>query len=92
MYSLKIFNNEEKQIDANIVFAFHCDETGKKYVAMDYQKHIFEPNSSYSNLDILEIKKEENKNLYITNISEEEWPAVKRSLQVKVFASVKDTQ
>jgi len=90
MYSLKIFNNEGKQVDAKIVFAFHCVETDKKYVALDYQKHVFEPNSSYCNLDILEIEKEENNNLYMTNISEEEWVKVKKALQTKVFASVKD--
>ena len=42
-------------IEANFVLAFHCDETNKTYVAIDYQKQIFEKNSHYNNLDILEV-------------------------------------
>ena len=77
-------------IEANFVLAFICEETNKTYVAIDYQKQIFEPNSNYNNLDILEVVKEARNGLVLSDISDEEWPIVKKALQFKIFANIKD--
>lgn len=77
-------------IEANFILAFHCDDTNKTYVAIDYQKQIFEKNSNYNNLDILEVIKEVKDGLVLSDIPDDEWPLVKKALQYKIFANIKD--
>ncbi|MCI8276560.1 MAG: DUF1292 domain-containing protein [Clostridia bacterium] len=90
MDNIYISDMEGNKIDAKLIFSFHCDETSKKYIAIDYQKQVFEKNSRYSNLDILEVIKEGKNSIYVTNIKDNEWDTVKKALQYKIFASIKN--
>lgn len=92
MRKIRVKDDQGNVIDANFILAFHCEETNKTYVAIDYQKQIFEKNSNYNNLDILEVLKEARDGLVLTDIPEEEWPHVKKALQFKIFANIKDVK
>lgn len=92
MRKITVKDSEGNVIEANFILAFTCDDTHKTYVAIDYQKEIFEKNSSYNNLDILEVLKEAKDGLVLTDISDEEWPLVKKALQYKIFANIKDAK
>lgn len=91
MNNIYISDTEGNRINANLIFSFFCKETQKKYIAIDYQKQVFEKNSRYSNLDILEVLKEEKNRVFVSNIKENEWELVKKSLQYKVFAEITDS-
>ena len=78
-----------KILDIEIVFSFICPNTKRKYVAFDFQKNIFEKNSSYNNLDILEITKEESNLIYVSEIEDNEWDNVKHALQYQIFSNIK---
>lgn len=90
MDNIYISDTQGNEVDAKLVFSFFCTETQKKYIAIDYQKQIFEKNSKYSNLDILEVVKEAKNRVLVTNIDENEWDTVKKALQFKIFATIKD--
>jgi hypothetical protein len=90
MRKITVKDDQGNVIEANFVLAFLCEETNKTYVAIDYQKQIFERNSNYNNLDILEVVKEARNGLVLSDIPDEEWPVVKKALQFKIFANIKD--
>lgn len=90
MDNIYITDMHGNEINAKLIFSFICTETQKKYIAIDYQKQIFEKNSKYSNLDILEVVKEAKNKVLVTNINEDEWDTVKKSLQYKIFSAIKD--
>ena len=92
MRKIRVKDEQGNTIDANFVLAFICDDTNKTYVAIDYQKQIFEKNSNYNNLDILEVIKEDQNGLVLTDIRDDEWPLVKKALQYKIFANIKETK
>ena len=76
-------------LDMKIVFAFTCPKTKRKYVALDFKKEIFDKNSSYNNLDILEITREEVNKLYVSEIEDGEWDNVKSALQYEIFSNIR---
>lgn len=76
-------------LDIKIVFSFICSKNQKKYIAFDFNKNIFDKNSSYNNLDILEITKEESNIIYVSEIEDNEWDNVKYALQHQIFANIK---
>lgn len=90
MDNIYITDMQGNELNARLVFSFICPETQKKYIAIDYNKQIFEKNSKYNNLDILEVVKEARNKVLVTNINEAEWDTVKKSLQYKIFAAIKD--
>ena len=92
MRKIKVKDEQGNVIDANFILAFICDDTNKTYVAIDYQKQIFEKNSNYNNLDILEVIREDPNGLVLTDIRDDEWPLVKKALQYKIFANIKETK
>ena len=89
MRKIRVKDDQGNVIDANFILAFHCEETNKTYVAIDYQKQIFEKNSNYNNLDILEVLKEARDGLVLTDIPEEEWPHVKKLCNLKYLQILK---
>lgn len=78
-----------KPITADLVFSFTCEETGKNYVAVNNGDLVFSQNSSYNNLDILEIIKEQANRCYVGNIPERDWEAVQETMLNKIFAKIK---
>ena len=86
MKNIKVFDIDGKQINIEIEFAFFCKETGKNYVALNNKNSVFEKTSKFINIDILEIKEQKNKYIYLTNIPDNEWNIVKKSLQNNIFS------
>lgn len=88
MKEIRIFNTDKKLQNMSLVFSFICNETGKSYVAINNKNDIFEANSRYANLDILEIIKEKGSTVYVSDIPDKDWDIVKKALQFKVFAKL----
>ncbi len=88
MKSIRIFNTDKQLQNMEVIFSFTCTENGKNYVAINNKNYIFEDNSRYANLDILEIIKEKGNTIYISDIPDEDWDTVKKALQFKVFAKL----
>lgn len=76
-------------LDIKIVFSFICSKNQKKYIAFDFNKNIFDKNSSYNNLDILEITEEKNNTVYVSEIKDSDWESVKNTLQHEIFSNIK---
>lgn len=88
MQKIRILNANGEELNMYLSFSFTCKENGKNYVAINNKDEIFEKNSRYANLDILEIIKEKGNAIYVTDIKDEDWDTVKRALQFNVFAKM----
>lgn len=88
MQKIRILNINGEKLDMDLSFSFTCKENGKNYVAINNKDEIFEKNSRYANLDILEIVKEKGNAIYVTDIKDEDWDKVKHALQFNVFAKM----
>lgn len=89
MKKIQIYNSDGKLIQADLIFAFTNPENGKEYVAINNGDMVFSGNSSYNNLDILEIIAN-NQNLYrVSNIPDEDWEDVKDIMLKEIFAKIK---
>lgn len=84
----KVLNSKGEKVDIDIIFSFTCKENGKNYVALNNNDEIFEKNSRYANLDILEIIKVTSKAIYVSDIPKEDWSIVKNALQYNVFSKM----
>lgn len=89
---IKILIKDEKgnTIHADVVAVFTCAKNNKEYVALNNGDLVFSQDSSYNNLDILEIIKEENNTFFVSNIPDNEWDAVKDTLINEIFAKIKE--
>ena len=88
MKEIKIFNANKELLDMKLVFSFTCQESGKTYVVLHSSEDVFEKNSRYANLDILEIIKEAGNTIYVSDIPDDDCNIVKKCLQFKVFAKM----
>jgi len=84
----QIINSIGEKLNMDIIFSFTCKDNSKNYVAINNKNYIFEKNSRYANLDILEIIKITQKAIYVSDIPVNEWNTVKRALQYNVFAKM----
>ena len=88
MKSIEILNENGDVLNMELIFSFSCQETGKKYVALNNNDDIFETNSRYANIDIFEVTQTKSKYIYVSDIPTEEWDTVKKALQFTVFAKM----
>lgn len=88
MQPLRIINTKKGILNMELLFSFTCKANGKNYVALNNKNDIFETNSRYANLDILEIVEERSSAVIVSSIPEDEWPVVKQALQFNVFAKM----
>ena len=89
MQKISIFNYRGNAIKAEFVFSFTCPETGKNYIAINNSELVFSENSSYNNLDILEITKEENQEYFVTDIPDKDWEANQNTMIQEIFSKIK---
>lgn len=89
MKKIQVFNYLGKPIKADLVFAFSCLENGKKYIALNNGDLVFSENSSYNNLDILEVVSEENNEYIVTTILDEDWEIVQKTMIDEIFSKIK---
>lgn len=88
MQPISIINVKKEPLNMEFLFAFTCKTNSKNYVVINNKDDIFEANSRYANLDILEIVETRGTILIVSSIPENEWPEVKKSLQFEVFAKM----
>ena len=88
MQQITIIYTKKEELDMDFLFAFTCKSNGKNYAVINNHEEIFENNSRYANLDILEIIETRGTILIASAIPENEWPEVKKSLQFEVFAKM----
>lgn len=89
MKKILFYNYQGKPIKADLVFAFPCKETGKNYIAINNGDLVFSQDSSYNNLDILEVIKEQAGRCYVRNIPEEDWEIVQEAMLNNIFAKIR---
>lgn len=89
MKKIQIFNYLGKPIKADLVFAFSCHENGKNYIALNNGDLVFSENSSYNNLDILEVVSEENNEYIVTTILDDDWDIVQKTMIDEIFSKIK---
>lgn len=89
MKKILFYNYQGKPIKADLVFAFPCKETGKNYIAINNGDLVFSQDSSYNNLDILEVIKEQAGRCYVRNISEQDWEIVQEAMLNNIFAKIR---
>ena len=89
MNKITIIDNNGNIIDAEFILSFHCKSTLKNYIVIDNKNKIFEKNSKYNNLDILEITKESASEIFVSNIPDSDWNEVKYSILNEIFSSFK---
>lgn len=88
MNNIQIINRQGQKLNMELIFSFTCQDNEKNYVALNNKNDIFEPNSRYTNIDIFEITKSKGKYIYISDIPQEDWDLVKKTLQFNVFAKM----
>ncbi len=89
MKKIQIFNYLGKPIKADLIFAFSCPENEKNYIALNNGDLVFSENSSYNNLDILEIVSEENNEYIVTTILDDDWEIVQKTMIDEIFSKIK---
>ena len=59
-----------------------------KITIQKHNKNIFDKNSSYNNLDLLEVTEEKSNTIYVSEIKDSEWDIVKDFLQNNIFSEI----
>ena len=75
-------------LKAKIIFSF-VSSNKKKYVVFDFKKNIYNQTSTYCNLNILEITKEESNAICVSEIQDSDWENVKYTLQNEILSNLK---
>jgi uncharacterized protein YrzB (UPF0473 family) len=89
MKKISIFDYKGNPKKANLIIAFSSTETNKNYVVIDNEDLVFSENSSFNNLDVLEVVKEENNEYYLSNIPDSDWDAVQNTMIKEIFSKIK---
>lgn len=75
-------------ISSEFIVSFYSDETKKTYIVLNNSDKVFSENSSYNNLDVFEITKEENNIFYVSDIPENEWQIVQDTMLKEFFSKI----
>ena len=89
MENIRFFNIKGQSIEAEFVFALTVPNLNKTFVAVNNGDLVFNENSSYNNLDILELVKEDGNNFYVTDIKNEDWEEVKQTIIDDLLSKIK---
>lgn len=89
MDNIRFFNIKGQRINADFIFALTVPALNKTYVALNNGDLVFSEDSSYNNLDILELVKEDGNNFYVTDTKEEDWDLVKQAIIDDLLSKIK---
>ena len=89
MENINFFDIKGNRINAEFIFALNVPSLNKTFVAINNGDLVFDENSSYNNLDILEITSEDGNSFYISDIKDEDWEIVKQALIDEFFSKIK---
>lgn len=88
MKKILITDKKGNLVSAEFILAFHSDETQKTYVVLNNSDIIFNKDSSYNNLEVFEIIKEEHNIFYIADIPDNEWQTVQNTMIKELFSQI----
>lgn len=89
MENIRFFDMKGNRIQADFIFALTVPTLNKTFVALNNGDLVFNDESSYNNLDILELIKEDGNNFYITDVKEEDWDLVKQTIIDELLSKIK---
>ena len=89
MDNINFFDVKGNKIMAEFIFAINVPNLSKTFAAINNGDLIFDENSSYNNLDILEIVNEDGNSFYVADVKEEDWDIVKQALIDGFFSKIK---
>ena len=89
MENIRFFNIKGQRINADFIFALTVPELNKTFVGLNNSDLVFSDDSSYNNIDILELVKEDGNNFYITDIKDEDWDLVKQTVINELLSKIK---
>ncbi len=88
MNKIQVLDRDGNELNMELIFSFVCKETGKNYVALYNNDSVFEKNSRFANIDILEMIQVKSRYIYVSTIPDEDWDTVKHCLQFNVFSKM----
>lgn len=88
MENIRFFDMKGNRIKAEFIFAINVPELNKTFVALNNGDLVFNEESSYNNLDVLELIKEDGNNFYITDIKEEDWELVQKAITDELLSKI----
>lgn len=89
MENIRFFNIKGQRVNADFIFALTVPKLNKTYVALNNGDLVFSEESSYNNLDILELVKEDGNNFYVTDTKDEDWDLVKQAVIDELLSKIK---
>lgn len=89
MENIRFFDMKGNRIKAEFIFALTVPNLNKTFVALNNSDLVFNEESSYNNLDILELIKEDGNNFYITDVKDEDWELVKQAITDELLSKIK---
>lgn len=89
MENIRFFDMKGNRIKAEFIFALTVPNLNKTFVALNNGDLVFNEESSYNNLDILELIKEDGNNFYITDVKDEDWELVKETIITELLSKIK---
>lgn len=89
MENIRFFDIKGQRIKADFIFALTVPELNKTYIALNNGDLVFSEKSSYNNLDILELVKEDGNNFYVTDVKEQDWDLVRQAIIDELLSKIK---
>ena len=89
MDNVRFFDIKGNKINAEFILSLNIPSLNKTFVAINNGDLVFDENSSYNNLDILEITSEDGNSFYVSDIKDEDWEIVKQALIDEFFSKIK---
>lgn len=89
MNNFLFLDTDNNELNLKLIASFFCSQTKKSYVIIDNQEKIFSSNSSYNNLDVLEIASFSGKDIKLKEIQDDEWEIVKNFIYENIFGKIK---
>lgn len=89
MENIRFFTIKGQRVNADFIFALTVQELNKTFVAVNNGDLVFSDDSSYNNLDILELVKEDGNNFYVTDVKQEDWDLVKQAIIDELLSKIK---
>lgn len=87
--NIRILDINGRPISAELVAAFTIPELKKSFVAINNGDLVFNQDSLYNNLDILEIVQENKNTYYVSDVLDEEWEIIQQGMIREFFSKIK---
>ena len=89
MNNLIFLDEKGNKFSAELIFALTVPQLNKTFIALNNSDLVFNKESSYNNLDILELIREENNSFFVSDVLEEDWDLVKQTIIDELLSKIK---